>query len=112
MSVVLCSNCFVDQGLRFDAEQIGDEDDSACPNCGSTSGRKLSMQKALELAHRFFVWGTLNRVDYGAAPVVVFNEHQKTDIDISQWYEKDVELLGNTLGIGFFYYGPNLWMLG
>jgi hypothetical protein len=112
MSIVLCSNCFTDQGLRLDAERIGDEEESACPNCGKTSGRKLTADKAIALAHRFFVWGTLHRCEYGAAPVVQFNEHQKTNIKSSPWYKKDIELIGTTLGIGFFYYGPRLWMVG
>lgn len=112
MSVVLCSNCFTDQGLRLDAERIGEMDNSACPNCGERSGCKLTADKAGALAHRFFVWGTLHRYEYGAAPIVQFNQQQKTSIDTSPWFEKDIELIGKTLGVGFFYYGPRLWMLG
>lgn len=96
----------------MDAEQIGDVVDSVCPNCGMTSGCKLTIRRAGALAHRFFVWGTLHCCEYGAAPVVQFNEYQKSCIDTSPWFEKDIELLSNTLGIGFFYYGPRLWMVG
>ncbi len=112
MNIVLCSNCFADQGLRLDAERIGDEEKSVCPNCGNTTGRKLTVNKAVALAHRFFVWGTLSRCEYGAAPIIQFNEHQKTSINASLWNKEDIELLSNTLGIGFFYYGPRLWMVG
>jgi len=112
MNFVLCSNCFSDQGLILDAERIGEDDDSTCPNCGQVSGRKLTKDRAGELAHRYFVWGTLHKCAYGAAPVVTFNEHQKTSIATSPWFEKDIELISNTLGVGFFYYGPRLWMVG
>jgi hypothetical protein len=64
------------------------------------------------LAHRFFVWGTLHRCEYGAAPRVQFNQHQTTSIDTSPWFEEDIKLIGRTIGVGFFYYGPRLWMIG
>jgi hypothetical protein len=108
----LCSNCFQDQGLRLDASRIGIEEGSACPNCGATDGRKLSRESIAHLAHRFFVWGTLHRSDYGAAPVVQFNEHQSTNINTSPWFEPDLRLIEKAIGVGFFYYGPRLWMLG
>jgi hypothetical protein len=112
MDVVLCSNCFSDQGLRLDAERIGEADDFECPNCSDRSGRKLTKDRVAALAQRFFVWGTLHKREYGAAPIVQFNEHQKTSITTSRWLEKDIELIGSTLRVGFFYYGPRLWMVG
>jgi hypothetical protein len=112
MNVVLCSNCFIDQGLRLDAERIGDTDDSACPNCRERSGQKLTTDRVRALAHRFFVWGTLHKCEYGAAPIVQFNQDQKTSISTSSWFENDIELIGKTLNVGFFYYGPRLWMIG
>jgi hypothetical protein len=109
---VACSDCFSDQGLRLGAEFIGIEEPSACPNCGKTTGRKLTRDYLGLLAHRFFVWGTLHRCDYGAAPVVQFNQHQTTSIDTSPWFDADLKLIGELLGVGFFYYGPRLWMVG
>lgn len=108
----LCSNCFQDQGLRLDAARIGVVDDSVCPNCGAKTGRKLSRDLIPNLAHRFFVWGTIQRGNYGAAPVVEFNEHQSTSIDTSPWFEPDLRLIEKAIGVGFFYYGPRLWMVG
>ncbi len=110
--VVICSECFLDQGLRLDAERIGAVASSACPNCGSTIGHKLSADLIVALAHRFFVWGTLNRCDYGAAPIVQFNQHQSTSIRSSPWFEQDIRLIERSIGVGFFYYGPRLWMVG
>lgn len=109
---VLCSNCFSDQGLKLDAERIGEENDSTCPNCKQATGRKLTRDKVNTLAYSFFVVGTFNKLKYGGAPIVQFNEHQETDISTSQWFEKDLELISSTLGVGFFYYGPPLWMVG
>lgn len=112
--VLLCSKCFKDEGLRLDAEKIGFEYNSNCINCGHESGVKLNRSNLLDLSYRFFVRGTLWRPEYGGAPLIEFNEHQygKSKIDVSEWLVNDVKLLETTLKIGFFYYGPRLWMLG
>jgi hypothetical protein len=106
--IALCSDCFRDQGLKLDALRIGITEDSSCPNCGSLSGGKLTKDMVEFLAHRFFVRGTI----HGAAPVVQFNEHQRTSINTSPWFEPDVRLIEKSIGVGFFYYGPRLWMVG
>jgi len=111
-NIAACSECFQDNGLRLDAERIGVADNSACPNCGSVTGNKLTQDLVEALAHRFFVWGTLRRCEYGAAPLVQFNRSQSTSIKTSPWFEQDIRLIERTLGIGFFYYGPRLWMIG
>src|SRR5438093_5932424 len=110
--LTICSDCFHDEGLRLDSEQIGIAEKSRCPNCGSSNGKKLNADRVAMLAHRFFVWGTLQRCDYGAAPLVVFNQHQSTNINTSPLFEPDIHLIERTLGVGFFYYGPRLWMIG
>lgn len=91
---------------------MGLVNDSSCENCGSEIGRKLDKERLAQLAHRFFVWGTLHKCDYGAAPVIKFNEHQTTSITPSKWLENDVNLFEKILGVGFFHYGPRLWMVG
>jgi hypothetical protein len=109
---LLCSNCFQDKGLKLDAAQFGANDDSACPNCGSKTGRKLGKDSIAVLAKRFFVWGTLYRAEYGGAPIIQFNERHLTDIAVAPWLETDLRLIEKTIGVGFFYYGPRAWMLG
>lgn len=109
---IACSACFADHGLRLDAEQIGLEETSACPNCGTTDSRKLTNDALIALAHRFFVWGSLHSCEYGAAPQVQFNERQKTSIDVSPELASDIKVFERLLGIGFFLYGPKLWMIG
>lgn len=109
---VACANCFSDQGLRLDAERIGREIAGACPNCGAEEFKKLSIPSVGVLAHRFFVWGSMWRARYGAAPLIQFNEHQKTSIEVATWLLDDVKLIERLLGVGFFHYGPRLWMIG
>ncbi len=111
---LLCSECFRDHGLSVDAHSLGVDTDDACPQCGSTTGRKLDHDRLLTLADTFFVRGTLVRMEYGAAPVFQFNEHhhRKTEIDGNDRLLADANLLGEIAGIGFFHYGPRLWMLG
>jgi hypothetical protein len=109
---VLCSACFRDQGLRLDSLRHGTKDDSPCIHCGSTEGSKLTRNLVGQIAHRFFVRGTTQRLDFGAAPVVVMNEHQQTTITAAPWFEPDIRLLEKTLDVGFFHYGPRMWMVG
>jgi hypothetical protein len=112
MEVALCSECFQDPGLRMEAEAVGVEAGSACPVCGSQSGKKLDSPRVGALAQTFFVRGTVVRCDYGAAPVVQFNEHQKTSIGAPPWLEPDLRRIEKVMGFGFFEYGPRLWMVG
>ena len=111
---LLCSNCFVDEGLRIDAFKYGLEQEGDCPNCKSLNGRKLTKEHIEKLAWCFFVSGTTIRTEYGAAPVIQFNEHHygKSDISPSPWLKKDIKLIEDVAKIGFFHYGPRLWMIG
>jgi|GEM_PF-297490 len=109
---ILCSNCFHDEGLRLSSEGIGQRDMSKCANCGSQDGRKLNRKSVAILAQQFFVWGTIKRLDYGASPLVQFNKRQTTSIEVAPWLEPDLRLIEKTLQIGFFGYGPRLWMVG
>ncbi len=110
--ILLCSECFQDHGLRRDAEHIGIKSDSSCPACHSRSGWKLDKASLERLAHRFFVWGTLQKCEYGAAPVVQFNERPPTSIGGPAWLQEDMRRIEKAIGVGFFWYGPRLWMLG
>ena len=114
LSIVACSECFCDQGLRLDAQQLGENDSSAvvCPNCGSTTGSKLTSEILSRLAYRFFVWGSWHRTDFGGAPMVQFNDRRDTDVVFPTIVETDIRVFERILGIGFFLYGPRLWMVG
>lgn len=109
---LLCSNCFHDEGLRLSAARIGQRDMSKCPHCGSQGGRKLSRKSVAVLAQQFFVWGTIRRLKFGASPALQFNKRQPTSIDVPPWLGPDLRLIEKTLQVGFFHYGPRLWMVG
>lgn len=111
---LLCSDCFKDEGLKLDAYQIGISDNKICLNCNSSSGKKLSLDLIEELASRFFVQGTVFKSDYGAAPLIQYNEYhyKNTQVDFGEPLNEDVKLFEKALQIGFFHYGPRLWTLG
>lgn len=108
----LCSLCFRNIGLRADASSIGISDPVECTNCGCIDGIKLDREAISRLAHMFFVRGSLVRCEYGAAPTIQFNEHQKTSIDRNLWIDEDLDLFEKAIGVGFFDYGPRMWMVG
>ena len=53
--IVLCSNCFNDQGLRLNAFNIGIDKKSLCPQCKTENGRKLDKELVTKFAYKFFV---------------------------------------------------------
>ncbi|TKG32213.1 RES domain-containing protein [Vibrio tasmaniensis] len=112
--MLLCSNCFEDEGLKINAYKVGNQSPDKCPNCNSIDGNKLTKELIEQLAWRFFVSGTTKRCDYGAAPVIQMNEYHygKSDISPSPWLKNDIKLIEDTAKIGFFHYGPRLWMVG
>ncbi|QIH33439.1 RES family NAD+ phosphorylase [Sphingobacterium sp. DR205] len=111
---LICSNCFIDEGLRLEAEQLGKSDSKTCPNCQSTLGKKLNYSNLNELANIFFVNGSIFRAEYGASNTIQFNEHhyKMSDLSPAKWLEQDLELISEKLKVGFFHYGPRLWKVG
>lgn len=113
-NILLCSNCFRDEGLKIDAYQIGIDSDEKCPKCNSSNGHKLTKALVQNLCYRFFVRGTIQKYEYGGAPLIQFNPQHfnNSDIDISPWLADDVKLIEQAGEIGLFYYGPRFWMFG
>lgn len=112
--VLLCSECFRDEGLKIDAYKIGIKNNNNCPKCKSTSGHKLTKRLVQDLCYIFFVRGTIDKLDYGGAPLIHFNQqhYNKTDIVFSPWLADDVKLIEQAGEIGLFYNGPRYWLLG
>ena len=108
----LCSDCFYDLGLKFESLKFGSKTGAQCPNCRSSEGKHFSLKDIKVLAYRFYVLGTVVKSDYGAAPLVVFNEFQSTSGTLKEIIGPDAALFEKALGIGFFEYGPNAWMFG
>ena len=109
---LLCSQCFQDHGLRLDAERVGISRKGRCRNCGRPDGKKLDKALLHDLADSFFVNGTRSGGDFGIAPIVVCNDLSTTSVEFYGQLQSDAALLARTLGIGFFHYGPPLWMFG
>ncbi len=53
--VVLCSNCFKNQGLRLTAFNVGIDKKGLCPQCKTENGRKLNKDLVITLAYRFLL---------------------------------------------------------
>ena len=102
----------MNEGLRLEAERVGKKLPLVCPRCKSQTGLKLDPDHLMSLAYYFFVWGSLHKSDYGAASVIKFRDSIKTDIDLPFSLRKDVVVFEESIDIGFFPYGPRLWMLG
>lgn len=93
---------------------MGTEAPGPCVHCGSIDGRKLDLNRIRSLAYRFFVRGTVLRLEFGGAPLVQFNEQRygAREFAVGGRLQHDVSLLEDTLKVGFFLYGPRLWMVG
>jgi len=91
--IILCSNCFKDEGLKFNAILIGIENDSACPNCKSIEGRKLTKELIIKLCHIFLVKGSVQKFDYGGCPLIKSNSYhyKNSEINIPPWLKDDIE---------------------
>ncbi len=103
-SILLCSDCFHDEGMRLDSFVIGIDDKTKCPMCGSENGHKLTKELVQKLCYRFFVRGTIEKCEYGGFPLIQFNEqhYNNSDIDVSHWLGEDVKLIEKAGEIGFF----------
>ena len=62
--ILLCSECFRDEGLKINSYHIGMANENSCPNCNSTSGKKLDKTLIDKLMYQFFVVGTFYRTDF------------------------------------------------
>lgn len=111
---LLCSDCFKDEGIKLYAFKIGIVSSTLCNHCNLESGNKLTRQLIKDLCYSYFVRGTIHRTDYGGSPIVQIrtNGFNINEINTPIWLQEDVKIL-NTIGdIGFFLYGPRMWMIG
>lgn len=83
-----------------------------CPNCDARDIYLISAEELTQLAYQFFVRGSHFRPDYGGTPRIQFNKMHRGSLNLGGPIQNDIELLEQTLGIGFFEYPPRLWMLG
>jgi hypothetical protein len=112
MDYLACSECFCNQGLKLDAEYLGETVNSKCHRSGKVCGKKLTRTRLDDLVKRFFYDGSFQKCYFGEAPKVYFNDRIKNSLSSAKWLSKDITFLCRILSIGFDYYGPALWMLG
>ncbi|MDB5529005.1 MAG: hypothetical protein JWR51_2108 [Devosia sp.] len=110
----ICSDCFTDFGLKEEARRIGFFDNRECQNCKKTTGAKLTLEKARDLAVEYFWNGSWYRADFGGAHRIISNEHHlgKRGVQFPVWLSEDADLIQKFIGEGFFHYGPPLWRIG
>lgn len=109
---LMCSECFKDEGLKKTAEKIGYSDFTICENCKHSKGKKLNENSLSQLIHFFFVKGTLNKLDYGAAPIIQYNDLRDCEVEFFNDLKNDVDMISKYTKLGLFFYGPRLWMIG
>lgn len=109
---LMCSKCFKDEGLKQTAERIGINNNNICKNCNQTDGKKLNERLLSQLVFYFFVKGSLYKVDYGAAPIIQYNDLRDCEIEFFDDLKLDVDMISKYIKLGLFLYGPRLWMLG
>ncbi len=110
---IACSNCFGDFGLRATASRYAKTSNAACPNCGSTTGSKLSLESLEQVCVEFFQYGSSFKGRGWLASQIVVNDTER-DYDLfgPDALRKDIVLLSTSFGIKCFFYGPPLWMFG
>jgi RES domain len=112
-SVLCCSDCFRNEGLRLEATSLGVRVASICPNCGLASGRKLNRNHLLKLISRFFVQATVPHGIGGYAPILQYNpDRQSDDVQFDSETASDWALVKRLVGGSLFHYGPPLWRIG
>lgn len=111
---IMCSECFKDYGLKSEARAIGYNDNSICPTCGHTNGKKLSHKGIQMLCERFFISGTYEKMMFGGASVLTVSEGglYEPTIAVSDNLKYDMSLLHKQLGVGFLYAAPQMWRFG
>ena len=109
---IICSECFLDEGLKLTALKYGIENNKTCANCYKSNGNKISKELLTEICWEYFVNGSYFETEFGGSSLLMFNEHQKTSVDFCKNLKSDIEIIEKTLGVGFFYYAPRMFKLG
>lgn len=113
MKFVLCSDCFLNSGLRSEAARFGIRTSSKCPACGSTQGRKLGRKQLEKLTVRFFVTGTVPHGVGGYASILRYDPDSDLDeVEFDHKTSRDWRLIKSHIGGRLFFYGPPLWRIG
>jgi hypothetical protein len=110
---MLCTKCFKNEGLRFEAELLRSGEAVRCSVCGSSNGRRITDNAAHDLLTKFFVHGSQSLVIAGHVPVYKLTADRgfmsgKFDPPL----ENDYQLLIQHYGLGVFHNAPAEWRMG
>jgi RES domain len=110
---VLCSECFEDDGLRYEARSFRRKTNDICQHCGARNGPKLTKFDAEDLARKFFSHATAPHTFQGFVPILKYGVSKEYNIDrMLEPTRKDLSLLTEVTGFGVFYNAPRLFYLG
>jgi RES domain-containing protein len=109
--VMLCSDCFKNEGLRLEALKLGDKRSEKCPRCGSEKGALLNEDQCGELLERFFIYGTTSIGTFGISPYKLGagNPH---DVKFDATLKDDFETLIGVDALGLRLRAPKTWLVG
>ncbi len=110
---LICSNCFVNEGIKAEAERLGVREGTTCLNCSAKDGVKLSLSEINKLYEKYFVHGSVPQNIGGYAPILNISIDKKMeDLKFASSLNHDYKLLKKVCNKVLFHYGPPLWRLG
>ena len=107
---VLCSRCFRNAGVCFEAEKLGSLSSEKCPQCGAVDGAKLTTENLNTLQQAFFITGS--RVSAYYPSPIGFGGAKLSAVQFEANTWTDHLLLKNFTDSDLYWYGPPLWRLG
>ncbi|HAT8005975.1 RES family NAD+ phosphorylase [Citrobacter farmeri] len=112
MEKLICTSCIKNAGLRFLAEKLRDPSDKRFfDTCGHTGGF-LNEDNVEQLAHDFFVNGSIPPSSGGNAPVYNIKTIGVNELTFESELDHDIELLSQYKPLPLYHYGPPLYKIG
>lgn len=110
MTTSVCSQCFSNLGFRKVLEGQGPSTGARCPRCNSTSGTFLDIDRLVDSARQFFVYGSV--LAETLAPVYNIGEVDFGLATLDPTIASDAILLKDVTGLTVYDNAPPLWRLG
>lgn len=110
MIAVLCSECFLNEGLQRQARKLGQPQSGRCEKCGAEGGALLDLTTLKKLFADFFCGGSVAAAYL--PPVFRVGEREDPDINLEQTANTDYELIKSLIGDQLRRHTPPLYQLG
>lgn len=108
--LVFCSLCFMNIGLRREAEKYAEGTDDVCANCGKRGGAKLDKAAAEELFRNFYC--RASQAARYLPQVFVEGGDKENGIRFEESAQTDLEVLQKISGVTLRRNTPDLPLLG